>query len=65
MDIKYDKGVVTISFPYKADGNYPASSTGKMLNVATSHGFVSVPGTDLKVSLNAGKANPSYAKASK
>lgn len=63
MKVTYDKGVVTIVFPYNSDGTYPASSTGKMLNIATTHGFMSVPGTDLKVSLNAGRANPAYKAA--
>ena len=52
VKITYDKGTVTVSFPLDMKANYPASKTGKTKIAATTSGFMSVPGTTAKISLN-------------
>lgn len=52
MQVTYEKGQITIRVPFKVDGDYEPSKSGKSLMVATTSGFVMVPGTDAKVSLN-------------
>ena len=49
MDIKVEGSTLLIKATI-SDG--VPSSSGKTLVVATTNGFVSVPGTDLKLSLN-------------
>lgn len=60
--VNYDpkSKTVTVTFDYDASKGYPASSTGKTLVASTSSGFVSVPGTTLKLSWNATVPNPDY-----
>lgn len=55
MNIKYDSKakLVTITFGYDPGKAYPVSKTGKSRSVESSHGFVAVPGTVARVSLNA------------
>lgn len=64
MDVKFDKGLVTITFAFDPKGKYEASSTGKSLTVCSSRGFVSIDGTAARVSLNAIMDNPNKPKAS-
>jgi hypothetical protein len=49
--------VVTVSFPL--DANLGLSASGKSQMVATTHGNVNIPGTDITIGVNA------YRKASK
>ena len=49
MDIKIEGNKLTITATI---GNGVSSSSGKSLVVATTNGFVSVAGSDVKVSLN-------------
>lgn len=54
VKITYDKGMVTVSFPYDPNkhGQYPVSKGGKTKIAATTSGFAAIPGTTAKVSLN-------------
>jgi len=49
LETKLEGNVLTIKVPVGAG---VPSSSGKSLVVASSNGFVAVPGTDLKLSLN-------------
>lgn len=54
MQISYDakSKTVTVTFLYDEGANYPASSTGKRELVASSHGFMAIPGTTAQFSAN-------------
>ncbi len=57
MNVKYDSKTktVTLSFQYDPNKvyNYSKGGTGKKPQVATTGGFLVVPGTDCRVSMNA------------
>ncbi len=50
MEAKVEGNVLTLKVPLSA--GVPSRSSGKTLVVASSNGFMEVPGTDLKLSLN-------------
>lgn len=53
MNIKFEKNEVVVRIPFQPGGTYAPSKSGKTMMVASTGGFVMVPGTDgLKLSLN-------------
>lgn len=54
MKIDYNKAArtVTVTFNYDAKGKFPKSKTGKNEMVASSMGFMGVPDSDLRISVN-------------
>jgi hypothetical protein len=53
MDIKLEGKVLVIRIP--TDAKPVSSKSGKMQLLASTHGFVRIDGTDLKLSLNLGR----------
>lgn len=55
VNIKHDAKAKTIivTMAYDPAKTYPASKTGKNAMVASTSGFIAVPGTDVRLSLNA------------
>ena len=53
MQITIENGEIVIRVPYDAKASYGTSKSGKSLAVASSGGFVAVPGApDVRVNLN-------------
>lgn len=51
--VKYDKGIVTVSFPLVPNGDYEPSKGAKASPmVASTRGFMPIPGTTASLSLN-------------
>lgn len=44
------------------DGEQEESDSGKMMMLASTHGFAMIPGTNCRISLNVGLPNPRYVK---
>jgi len=53
MHVKVEGDTVTITID--AAKTIGPSSTGKMMGVASTSGFLSIPGTDLKINMYIGK----------
>ena len=51
MDIKVNGAIVTVTF--RIDGEGTPSASGKSTVLATTRGNVTIPGTDVKLGLNA------------
>jgi hypothetical protein len=55
MNVKFEKGEIVIRIPFKKDGAYPLSKSGKSRLVATTGGFSAVDGApdqSMRVAVN-------------